>query len=71
MNDADPFLVLDLDLEHFGKMTFSTLKMTKSGVLGVHCLNSFHRAKCMGVPHHLQNTQKQTNIYIKTNKINH
>lgn len=25
MNDADPFLVLDLDLEHFGKMTFSDL----------------------------------------------
>jgi hypothetical protein len=31
MNDADPFLVLDLDLEHFVKMTFSTFEMAKSG----------------------------------------
>ena len=66
MNDADLFMVLDLDLEHLEKMTFSTFEMAKSGVLGVHCLNSFHRAKYLGGPHHLQDTQIHGKL-IKSN----
>jgi hypothetical protein len=31
MNDIDPFIVLDIDLDHIEKNDFSTFKMAKSG----------------------------------------
>ena len=62
MNDADPFLILDLNFEHFAKMTFSLFEMAKSGPLDVLRLYIFHRAKCMGSRHHLPDKQRQRKL---------
>jgi hypothetical protein len=71
MNEADPFLVLDLDLEHFGKMNFSDLRNGEVCPLGVSVLNpSLVLSSCLvlGCSKTPVDTRRQRKL-IKTNKI--